>query len=97
MPALSETLLFGPERPVEELYDYRADPWQITNLATDPKFRETLVEQRRLLDEKLKVAGDPAPETPEQYDSDMAEYLKKKNPVVEANIDLMKRWAAEGK
>jgi hypothetical protein len=27
----------------------------------------------------------------------MAEYLKKKDPIVEANIALMKKWAAEGK
>ncbi len=97
LPALSEFLLFSPQRSAEELYDYRADPWQLNNLAIDPNFQETLVEQRGLLDEKLKTAGDPAPETPVQYDSDMAEYLRKKNPVVEANIALMKRWASEGR
>jgi hypothetical protein len=31
------------------------------------------------------------------YDSDMAEYLKKKSPEVVNNIALMKRWAKEGK
>jgi len=31
------------------------------------------------------------------YDSDMAEYLKKPDSAIEANIAQMKRWAAEGK
>ena len=31
------------------------------------------------------------------YDSDMAVYLGRGNPVVQRNIELMKKWAAEGK
>jgi len=45
-------------------------------------------------------------ESPEMYDSDMAEYLKKfkirpelkgKDRPIRKNIELMKKWAAEGK
>lgn len=97
LPSVSEDLLFSPTRPAEELYDYIEDRWQVTNLATNPQFKPELERHRRLLDEKLAATREPAPETPAEYDSDMAEYLKKKNPVVEANIALMKQWAAEGK
>lgn len=97
LPSISEDLLFSPTRPTEELYDTFNDPYQVTNLAASPPFKDTLESHRKLLDEKLTATHDPAPETPAQYDSDMAEYLKKKNPIVEANIALMKRWAAEGK
>lgn len=97
LPALSEALLFSPARPAEELYQYRDDRWQITNLAADPAFQEVLESHRRLLDQTLESTRDPAPETEAKYDSDMAEYLKKGNPEVKRNIALMKQWAAEGK
>jgi arylsulfatase A-like enzyme len=97
LPSVSEDLLFSPTRAPEELYDTLQDPHQVTNLATNPTFKDTLEKHRQLLDAKLTATRDPAPETPAQYDSDMAEYLKKKDPIVEANIALMKKWAAEGK
>lgn len=97
LPPLTEALLFAPARPAEELYDYRADPWQNRNLADDPAFAGTLAEMRGRLDAFLERTGDPAPESEAAYDSDMAEYLKRGDPVVAANIALMKRWAAEGK
>jgi len=97
LPSVSEDLLFSPSRPTEELYEYQNDRWQVTNLAANPEFRAILEEHRQLLDPQLITTHDPAPETPAQYDSDMAEYLKRKNPVVEANIALMKKWATEGK
>ncbi len=97
LPRLTEELLFAPTRPAEELYDYRNDPWQNHNLAADPAHAGTLAELRGRLDALLDRTDDPAPESDAMYDSDMAEYLKRRDPVVEANIALMKRWAAEGK
>lgn len=97
LPSVSEDLLFSPTRAPEELYDTREDPYQTTNLATNPQFKDTLEKHRHLLNAKLTATRDPAPETEAQYDSDMAEYLKKQDPIVEANIALMKRWASEGK
>jgi arylsulfatase A-like enzyme len=97
LPRSTEDLLFAPNRPAEELYDTTADPWQNHNLAADPAHAKTLEELRGRLDAFLERTGDPAPESEERYDSDMAEYLKRRDPVVEANIALMKRWAAEGK
>lgn len=97
LPPLCEEVLFRPTRPVEELYEYGADPFQIRNLAGDPAFAGTLQSLRQLLDKTLLGTRDPAPESEAMYDSDMAEYLKRPNPEVEANIALMKQWAAAGK
>ena len=51
-------LAFGP-RPEEELYDVRADPGQLRNLATDRKFVAQRDELRDRLAQALKVSGDP--------------------------------------
>ena len=97
LPPLTEKLLFAPTRPAEELYDTRADLWQNHNLADDPAHAATLADLRARLDAKLVATKDPAPESEAMYDSDMAEYLKKADATIEANIAQMKRWAAEGK
>lgn len=94
---MTEKLLFAPSRPAEELYDTQADPWQNHNIADDPAHAATLAELRGKLDAKLVATKDPAPESEAMYDSDMAEYLKKADATIEANIAQMKRWAAEGK
>jgi hypothetical protein len=36
-------------KPPEELYDTQADPWEVDNLATDPKYRDKLERMRREL------------------------------------------------
>ncbi len=49
--------LFRP-RPVEELYDTEADPFELRNLASDPARRETLERMRRVLDDWRREYGD---------------------------------------
>ncbi len=97
LPDLSERLLFSPERPAEELYDWGADPWQTRNLAGDPAHQGTLEALRKQMDAVLAATRDPAPESEAAFDSDMKVYLHKPNAEVEANIALMKKWAAEGR
>jgi len=61
------------EKPVEELYDVENDPWEINNLAADPKYTDVLDRMRNALDnwrietrdvavipetEYIKLAGD---------------------------------------
>ncbi len=47
------------KRPREELYDLKADPHQVKNVAADPDFAQTRAAlERRLLDE-LRRTGDP--------------------------------------
>ncbi|MBL9151670.1 MAG: sulfatase [Verrucomicrobiales bacterium] len=94
---LSESLLFAPERPAEELYEWQRDRWQVRNLAGDPAHRETLETLRGRLDQWIAETKDRGPETDAMYDSDMKVYVGKGNPEVEKNIALMKQWAAEGR
>ena len=45
-------------RPAEELYDLAADPWELKNLAADPRHAEKLKALRADLDAWMKDAGD---------------------------------------
>ncbi len=45
-------------RPAEELYDLRADPWELHNLGADPKHAEILARLRDDLDGWMKELGD---------------------------------------
>jgi N-sulfoglucosamine sulfohydrolase len=47
------------QRPSEELYDLASDPDEIHNLASEPRYRETLEQLRRQLDEHRRVTRDP--------------------------------------
>jgi hypothetical protein len=51
-------LCYG-KRPVKELYDVRAHPHQIHNLATDPAYRATREKLWQQLDPDLAQTGDP--------------------------------------
>jgi arylsulfatase A-like enzyme len=97
--ALQASLLFSPTRPVEELYEWTEDRHQVRNLASDPAHQQTLVAMRSRLDRWIRETGDQGqqPETESRYDSDMASYLSRGNPIVERNIQLMKQWARDGK
>ena len=94
LPPLTERLLFSPTRPPEELYLWREDPWQLNNLADDPAHQADLEACRTRLDHWMRDMRDPPPETEAEYDSDMAAYIGKGNPVVERNVAAMKRQAA---
>jgi len=103
LDALQESLLFSQARSPEELYDVKADPFETVNLAADPKHAETLKTLRARLDSWMKETNDRGFETDQVYDTNMAAYTKKMKPdsalrkEIEANIALMKEWAAEGK
>lgn len=98
-----ERLLFSPTRPAEELYRWREDRWQQTNLASQPEHAATLARLRARLDAWMEETNDQGrkPESGERYDAEMAVYLGDlKGQTTEdllANIATMKRWAAEGK
>jgi arylsulfatase A-like enzyme len=102
-----QQLLFRDTRPPEELYDVHNDPHEIKNLANNPAFSGKLKELRGRLNVWMKETDDKGrqPESAAMFDSDMAIYvntLKRRSTpshvkVVEDNIALMKKWAAEGK
>lgn len=45
-------------KPAEELYDITADPYELNNLATVPKYAKTLTRMRTILDNWVKTTGD---------------------------------------
>jgi arylsulfatase A-like enzyme len=50
----AQTLFASAEKPIEELFDVRADPDEVHNLAEDPKHKHTLQELRALVDSFVK-------------------------------------------
>ncbi|MBT5707774.1 MAG: sulfatase [Verrucomicrobia bacterium] len=106
---LNETqgLLFRQIRPSEEFYDLNSDPFEIHNLAADPKSAAKLRELRGHLDTWMNETDDKgrSPESQAMFESDMAVYtgtITRKGDlsqlkIVTDNIALMKKWASEGK
>ena len=102
---LNETqeLLFAPTRPKEELYDLTKDPFEVRNLADDPKHQAQLWKLRKRLDDWIQRTKDRGPESEAMYDSNMAVFANSPNAddeqarILSRNIALMKRWAAEGR
>jgi len=102
-----QQLVMREVRPQEELYDVNNDPHEINNLADDPAFAGKLKELRGRLDTWMEETDDKGrvAESDEMYDSDMAIYLstikRRSTPahlkIIEDNIAVMRKWAAEGK
>ena len=102
-----QSLIMAETRPEEELYYLGEDPWEVRNLAKDPKHLDKLREMRAILSNWIIESDDQGrfPESEAAYDSQMKGYLaaQVKNGRTEAaqklqdNIDLMKQWKAEGK
>jgi len=53
-----QALFFAPTKPKEELYDTRADPHEVQNLADDPAHADKLKELRAALDQWVKDTND---------------------------------------
>lgn len=53
-----QQLAFG-FRPAEELYDLASDPWQMKNVADNPKYSDDLHRLRTRLVQRLKETSDP--------------------------------------
>ena len=95
-----QALIMAATRPAEELYDLHADPFELRNLADDPGHRGALREMSGALDRWMRDTNDRGPESMAAYDSEMEVYLRERDGESRAttrrNIELMKRWAAEG-
>lgn len=50
--------IWEPYQPVEELYDLKADPWEVKNLAGDPKHATRLKKYRARLQQEMQAVQD---------------------------------------
>jgi hypothetical protein len=102
-----QSLHLADSRPEEELYDLSKDRWEVNNLAGKLGYKEKLRELRGILADWIIESDDKGrfPESETMYDSDMKVYIdgmKKRGRTeyaqeVEDNVNLMKKWKAEGK
>jgi arylsulfatase A-like enzyme len=102
-----QSLIMAETRPEEELYYLSEDPWEIRNLADDPKHLDKLREMRGILSNWIIESDDQGrfPESEAAYDSQLKGYLESQvkrgrteaAKQLQANIDLMKQWKAEGR
>lgn len=79
----SQAAYYQP-KPNEELYDLENDPFELTNLAADPRHRETLATHRAQLDRWMQRTRDDGqfedPEQLKEMDRRWAEFVKKRRP-----------------
>jgi hypothetical protein len=57
----SQERLFAYPRPVEELYDVRTDPYEMNNLASDPRYASVILELKGALQQWSSSSDDVAP------------------------------------
>lgn len=62
-----QAVLMAPRLPDEELYDLENDPFEIHNLATDPKHQQVRAEMSAALDQWIETTNDQG-RTPESAD-----------------------------
>lgn len=101
-PALSR--LFAAQRPTEELYDLQNDPFELHNLAGEAAREGVLVALRSRLADWESQTGDRGrvPESREAYEGEMNLNPKEAgnltgDPQFWKNVELMRRWRAEGR
>jgi len=96
-----QALIMAETRPVEELYDTNADPWEFRNLAADPAYQTQLRQMRTALQHWQNSTGDPCqPETKSVYLAEVhaAAGNTGKRPNANAfsqNVQLMLQWMQE--
>jgi len=73
-------------RPAEELYDVKADPYELHNLAGDPKYAGAMKEFRDQLDNWIETTGDKG-STPE----DPGEIRRLHEKMVKQHEDFLKK------
>jgi len=54
----AQQLILADTKPDEELYDIKADPYELNNLAEIPEYKDTLIMLRSLLDDWIADTGD---------------------------------------
>ena len=97
-----QSLIMADTRPREELYDLKADPHELRNLAADPAHAAALAKHRAALDDWIARTDDQGrvPESEEVYLNYLSDERPEggrgnRNAVFEQNVELMRRWSKE--
>ena len=94
-----QSLIMAESRPVEELYDTVADPWEFRNLAGVVEHQERLREMRAALVDWQESTGDLCePESAEIYEVEVAAARGGRGADAEVynrNVELMRKWRTE--
>lgn len=97
-----QALIMADTRPREELYDLKADPHELRNLASQPPYAGELARHRTALIAWIDRTDDRGrqPENDEVYMSycydDRPEGGRgNQNEIFDRNVELMRRWAKE--
>ena len=97
-----QALIMAETRPREELYDLKADPHELRNLAADPALAATLAKHQMALADWMTRTADRGrtPEPEEVYLNYSADERPEggrgnRNEVFEKNVELMLRWSKE--
>ena len=80
-PRLAERVKWLSHRPAEELYDLRADPYDMKDLAADPKFADIKARLARELNAWMAQQGDKGMETELKAKSRQGKSDENENPV----------------
>ena len=78
------------QRPREELYDLRSEPYQVKNLAADPSVADELERHRKLLEGWENETGDMG-RVPASRDELEAVYKQAKGKVANPEYDFLKK------
>lgn len=98
-----QKIIFAPERPYEELYNFKLDKFQYVNLVTDIKMQMMLKEMRTMLDKWELKTNDRGRrlESKKVYIKEMQDILNpegnKVSKELNDNMKLMLKWLQEGK
>ncbi len=97
-----QALIMADTRPREELYDLKADPHELRNLAADPAHAVALAKHRAALDDWIARTDDQGrvPESEDVYLNYISDERPEggrgnRNAVFEQNVELMRRWSKE--
>lgn len=97
-----EALVMADSRPREEFYDLNADPFELRNIATDPRFARELARHRKALATWIRRTGDQGREP--EPEAVYLGYVRDDRPEAggghrrgrfEENVELMLRWNRE--
>jgi len=100
-----QAFFFKDSKPVEELYNFKNDPYELVNLAENPDYAEQLAKMRAItkdLDNQMKPVSDIYKPKSVEQTVKLVEWIKKEHPEVrkqmEEGVEVgFKKWGQKFK